>query len=34
MSYKLGIVISAFVGILAGLVTERISKRTRLGVQA
>jgi 4-azaleucine resistance transporter AzlC len=33
MPYGLGIVISAFVGILAGLVTERVSKRTRLEVQ-
>ena len=34
MPYGLGIVISAFVGILAGLVTERVSKRTRLEVSA
>jgi predicted branched-subunit amino acid permease len=33
MPYGLGIVISAFVGILAGLVTERVSKRMRLEVQ-
>jgi len=33
LPYKLGIVISALVGILAGLVTERVAKRTQVEVR-
>jgi predicted branched-subunit amino acid permease len=33
LPYRLGIVLSAFVGILAGLVTERVAKRTQVEVR-